>query len=173
MTTFVFALLFLMQIGGPEQTPVTALGDRSIIPSIASMPTWYQTMHERLIREDSVGAKKDVMELAQMYEQHPETRFLVTMLLSDVNFQRTQGDTADIYQPIVPTLIAHLFDSDNKSTRFDAIRVLSNLRPSPPFEILEPAIKLSYWEPYAPAIYTPLIVAAMFCKQSKQAIQIA
>lgn len=170
MTAFAFALLFLMQIGGPDQTPVTVLGDRSITPSIASMPAWYQTMHERLIREDSSGAQKDVTELAQMYEQHPEVRFLVTMLLSDVGGQRTQTDTADIYKPIIPTLVAHLFDSD-KTTRHEAIRILSTLRPSPPFEILEPAIKLSYWETDATATYTPLTVAAMFCKQSKQAIQ--
>jgi hypothetical protein len=135
------------------------------------MPGWYQTIHARLQWEDSLGAKKDVMELAQMYEQHPETRFLITMLLSDINCRRAQPDTADIYQPIVPTLIAHLFDSDNQGTRFDAMRVLSNLRPSPPFEILEPAIKLSYWETMPSATYTPLAVAAMFCKQSKQAIQ--
>jgi hypothetical protein len=169
MTTFIFALL-LMQMGCNAGT-ATVLGDSTPAPSITSMPGWYQTIYARLRWEDAIGAKKDVMELAQMYQQHPETRFLITMLLSDINCRRAQPDTAEIYQPIVPTLIAHLFDSDNKSTRFDAMRVLSNLRPSPPFEILEPAIKLSYWETYAAATYTPLTVAAMFCKQSKQAIQ--
>jgi len=123
------------------------------------MPDWYQTMHERLIREDSIGTTKDVTKLAQMYEQHPEIRYLILTLLADVNCQRIQADTAEIYKPIIPTLIAHLFDSDKNSIRVVSIGVLSNLRPSPPFEILEPAIKLSYWENFPAAVYTPLRIA--------------
>jgi hypothetical protein len=130
------------------------------------VPPWLDAIGQRLVREDSFSAQKDVTELANLYESTPAGWFPVTLILSKVNMER--ADTAELFKPIIPTLLAHLSNS-NASTRQEALRILSSLRPAAPFEILEPAIKMTYAED-AGYVYRPLRVAALFCKQSKQAV---
>ena len=78
------------------------------------MPPWLDAIGQRLVREDSFSAQKDVTELANLYESKPAGWFPVTLILSKVNMER--ADTAELFKPIIPTLLAHLSNS-NASTR--------------------------------------------------------
>jgi hypothetical protein len=131
MTTFVFALLLLAQ-----QPQEIFVGDRAAPETFTnpSMPIWYNLIGERLMREDSIDAQNDVTQLLDMYTQHPETQRYVLMLLITIVHQRVASDSADVYKPIIPTLIAHLSNPD-KAQRAMAIGILSGLRPFPPIGI--------------------------------------
>jgi len=82
--------------------------------------TWQEydvTVHRRG-QEDAAAARTEITELVDVYDQHPESRVAIGVFLHSVAYERlmTFGGATDAFvtplQPIVPTLVAHLFDGD-------------------------------------------------------------
>jgi hypothetical protein len=110
----------------------------------------YEVVIDRLTTEDSNAAQKETTELAAVYDQHPEVRLLMDFFVHDVAYGRLAafGGTTDAFlrplQPIVPILIAHLFDGDEKATQatMGVFPFLADLQ-TPPVGIMQPWIYIS------------------------------
>jgi hypothetical protein len=109
--------------------------------------------------------QKEVVELADLYDKDPAMRFPISTLL----YVAARNDSVEAFKPIVPTMIAHLLDSDTK-TREGAIQVVASLRPKPPIEALQPLIYLTRTEDEKNVPYMVIGVVSTFCAQSKEAV---
>jgi hypothetical protein len=132
----------------------------------AGMKQYLDATH-RLQLADILSAQKDMADLAVLYEKEPALRFPISTLLYTVGTQRI--DSADAFKPLLPALIAHLSDPDAKA-REGAIRAIAVLKPEPPFEALDPLIKLSHTETEHENVYVVIAAVARFCQSSKAAV---
>lgn len=141
------------------------------VPSDATLFQAYRAAQNRIATEDAGAAQMEVTELAAIYEQHPETRVLVSNLLFGAVQSRAPKDSAYAFKPIFPTLIAHFSDPD-RATRAGAIKVFWFLQPSPPSEALAPLASLSHTETDPEAEAMALQVLKRFCtaQSNRQAV---
>jgi hypothetical protein len=134
-----------------------------------TLPDWYMSMAQRMSQETTAAAIADVTMLADLYENDPASRQIVSIALLGIPVERQpKGDIQAVLQPIVPTLIRHLLDSSiDAQVNGYAINALIFVHP---IEALDPMITLASRTDVGTLRIDALRVVALFCQQSKQAV---